>query len=121
MTAGKLSDSTKFDLTVNHINRPPEMNLIAAQKVEENKKLEFSVSGFDGDSEDAEKLTYTAMNLPEGAVFNPDSLSFSWTPSFEQSGDYENPTFIVTDPAGLSDSQTVKISVSSCKQTACFK
>jgi hypothetical protein len=111
MTAGKLSDSTKFDLTVNHVNRPPELNLIAAQKVDENKTLKFYVSGFDGDSEDAGKLKYTAMNLPEGAVFNPDSLSFTWTPSFEQSGVYENPTFTVTDPAGLSDSKSVSISV----------
>ena len=111
MTAGKFSDSTRFDLTVNHVNRPPQLNMIASQKVDENKNLKFSVSGFDGDSEDAGKLKYTVMNLPEGAVFNPDSLLFTWTPSFEQSGVYENPTFIVTDPAGLSDSKSVNISV----------
>jgi hypothetical protein len=111
MTAGKLSDSTQFNLTVNHINRAPELNTIAAQKTDENKKLTFSVSGFDGDAEDEGKLKFSTLNLPEGAVFNADSLMFSWTPTFEQSGDYENPTFVVTDPMGLSDSQSVKISV----------
>jgi len=112
ITAGKLSDSTKFDLTVNHINRPPELNAIANQNVNENNKLEFSVSGIDGDIEDKGKLTFSAINLPDGAVFNADSLSFTWIPAYDQSGDYDNPTFIVTDLTGLSDSQSVKIAVS---------
>jgi len=112
ITAGKLSDSTKFDLTVNHVNRAPELNVIASQSVDENKNLNFSVSGFDNDVEDNGKLIFSTLNLPNGAIFNPDSLMLTWNPSFEQSGDYENPTFIITDPAGLSDSQTVKISVS---------
>ena len=111
MKAGKLSDSTKFNLTVNHVNRPPELNAIASQNVNENNNLKFSVSGFDGDVEDEGKLIFSAINLPDGAVFNTDSLSFSWIPTYEQSGDYDNPTFIVTDIEGLSDSQSVKIAV----------
>jgi hypothetical protein len=111
MTAGRLSDSTMFDLTVNHVNREPELNAIASQNVDEYNLLKFSVSGFDNDVEDKGKLKFSAQNLPEGAVFNADSLIFIWTPSFEQSGEFSDPTFVVTDPAGLSDSKTVKISV----------
>lgn len=111
MTAGKLSDTTMFDLTVNHVNRPPSLNEIASQNINENKKLEFSISGTDNDVEDEGKLTFSAINLPQGAVFNADSLSFTWIPTFEQSGEYLDPTFIVTDPEGLSDSQSVEIKV----------
>jgi len=111
MTAGKLSDTTKFNLTVNHVNRPPELNAISNQSVSENNQLKFSVSGNDGDHEDERNLIFSAINLPTGAVFNSDSLSFTWIPNYEQSGEYDDPTIIVTDVAGLSDSQAVKISV----------
>ena len=95
MTAGKLSDTTMFDLTVNHVNRPPVLNAIASQSVNENNELKFSVSGNDGDVEDEGKLTFSAINLPIGALFNGDSLAFTWIPTYEQSGEYDDPTFIV--------------------------
>jgi hypothetical protein len=117
MTAGKLSDSTTFDLNVNHVNRAPELNVIASQSVDENRNLSFSVSGIDNDVEDKRKLTFSALNLPNGAIFNPDSLKFTWNPTFEQSGEYENLTFIISDPAGLSDSQSVKITVGHVNRT----
>jgi hypothetical protein len=116
-TAGALSDSTSLDITVNHVNRAPVLEAIAAQTIDENKSLTFSVAGSDPDVEDAGKLTYTAQKLPEGASFNADSLQFSWTPTFEQSGQYEEAMFIVTDPSGLSDEKTVSITVNHINRT----
>ncbi len=107
--AGALSDSITFNVTVNHVNRPPVLNAIVDAQVDENKLLKFNISGSDPDVEDSGKLLFTAVNLPEGAVFNPDSLSFKWTPTYEQSGTYENVTFTVTDPSGLNASQAIII------------
>jgi len=111
MKAGNLSDSTKFNITVTHVNRLPILQPIADQVVDENKRLSYLITGSDDDVEDQGKLVYESVNLPEGAQFNSETLEFSWTPTYEQSGTYSDPTFIVTDPAGLSDSQSVKIVV----------
>ncbi len=111
MKAGALSDTTFFTITVQHINRAPVLAAIGNQAVDENSLLTFTISGSDPDREDAGKLTYSAENLPPGAVFNPDSLIFSWTPSFEQSGSYDGILFTVQDPQGLSDQKTISIVV----------
>jgi hypothetical protein len=110
MTAGKLSDTTKFAITVTHVNRAPEIALIPPQEVRENQTLTFTVNASDPDVEDAGKLSISATNLPAGAVFDPQTNTFSWTPSFEQSGTY-GIQFIATDPAGLSDEKTAGITV----------
>ncbi len=110
-TAGALSDSVSININVAHVNRPPQLNAISAQTVDENKLLSFAVSASDFDTEDSGKLTYSAEHLPQGAVFNADSAKFSWTPTFEQSGTYPDVLFIVNDPSGLSDSVAVEITV----------
>ena len=111
MKAGALSDTTSMNITVNHVNRDPIMNAVANQTVDENKVLTFVVSGSDPDSEDEGKLVFTASSLPQGATFNADSLKFTWTPTYEQSGTYENITFSVKDPSGLSHDVMMSVTV----------
>lgn len=111
MRAGNMSDSTTVNVTVNHVNRLPVIEDVQAQVVDENTSLTFVVSGSDPDIEDDEKLKFSASNLPEGAKFNPDSLKFTWTPSYEQSGVHENIVFVITDPSGENHSKTMQITV----------
>lgn len=101
-------DTKNQDIKVNHVNRPPVMNQVAAQSIAEEQKLTITVEVSDPDKEDLNKLTVTAEGTPQGAVFNAQGRSLTWTPTFEQSGEY-NVTFKVTDPAGLSDSKVAKI------------
>ncbi|MFQ5584519.1 MAG: putative Ig domain-containing protein, partial [Calditrichia bacterium] len=75
-----------------------------------NESLEFSIEGSDPDREDVGKLKLSAEYLPDGATFDSTALTFRWTPTFEQSGDYIV-TFTVTDSAGLSDQKAVNIGV----------
>lgn len=110
-TAGKLSDSTSVNITVNHVNRSPVLEAITAQTTNENDSLVFTVTGSDPDVEDAGKLTYEASNLPEGAVFDGPSRTFTWVPTYDQSGEYKDVTFTVKDPDGLSDSKSTNITV----------
>ena len=111
MKAGAFSDSTTFTITVNHVNRPPVLDPIADQTVNENEWLRFTISGSDPDVEDSGKIVFSAENLPEGARFNPDSLKFSWKPTYEQAGTYSGVVFKVTDPQGLSDQKSITITV----------
>jgi hypothetical protein len=111
MQAGRMSDTTFFNITVNHVNRPPVLAELANQSIDENARLQIQISGSDPDVEDAGKLTYRAENLPMGASFNSDSLLMSWIPTFEQSGTFNNIIFTVTDPQGLSDQKSISISV----------
>ena len=110
MTAGNLSDTTSFDIVVTHVNRTPVLDQIMAQQVDENQSLTFSISGSDPDVEDDGKLTLSAENLPVGATFDPATRTFSWTPTFEQSGSYDV-RFAVTDPSGLVSDQQVAVTV----------
>ncbi len=111
MKAGNLADTTSMNITVVHINRPPTLEDVANQTVDENNKLTFIISGADLDSEDTGKLKFSATNLPQGATFNPDSLTFSWVPSYEQAGNFEQITFTITDPDGEQHNKTMSITV----------
>jgi len=110
-TAGELSDSITVPISVEHVNRQPMLDGITDKSVDENTMLQFYIAGNDPDVEDDGKLKYTPTNMPAGAVFNPDSLKFVWTPDFEQSGTFENIEFTVTDPDGLSNSKSFSITV----------
>ena len=115
--AGALSDSTSLTITVDHINRPPVMDPITQQNVNENRPLSFAVSGSDPDTEDAGKLIFSVQKLPQGASFDADSQKFSWTPTFDQSGEYNEATFLVTDPSGLKDEKPFTIVVNHVNRT----
>ncbi len=116
---GRLSNSKTVAITVNHVNRPPVLAAIAPKIVDENQLLTFKVTGSDPDKEDAGKLKLSAGNLPQGATFNAQSGQFSWKPNFDQSGSY-SVTFVITDPAGLSDSASVPITVNHVNRTPVF-
>ncbi|NOX38061.1 MAG: tandem-95 repeat protein [Calditrichaeota bacterium] len=111
MIAGAMSDTTRFTITVNHVNRPPVLAEIGDKTVDEAQLLEFQIQGKDPDKEDQGKLTFSAENLPEGATFDPQTQTFRWTPTYEQSGTYPDVTFAVSDPAGLTDRKRITITV----------
>ncbi|MEE9117269.1 MAG: putative Ig domain-containing protein, partial [Calditrichia bacterium] len=85
-----LTATQQFLITVNHVNRPPVFNPLPAQTIDENVPLSFTVpEGKDPDKEDIDKIIYSAKNLPAGASFDAASKIFSWTPGFDQSGEYQ--------------------------------
>ncbi|MFH1858443.1 MAG: putative Ig domain-containing protein, partial [Candidatus Omnitrophota bacterium] len=64
----------------------PEFSALGEQAGAEGSPLSFSVSATDPGGG---ALTYTAENLPEGAVFNGATKTFSWTPDYDQAGTYQ--------------------------------
>src|SRR5262249_6942482 len=58
------------------------------------RQLSFRLVG--GDPDQGTALTYSATGLPEGAVLDPQTGQFTWTPGPAQAGDYPV-TFAVSD------------------------
>jgi PKD repeat protein len=103
-------------ITVNHVNRPPVLDDIAKQSVNENAEISFVLNGSDPDKEDAGKFVLSATNLPTGAVFDPLTGTFSWTPTFDQSGEYKV-AFTNSDPQSLTDQKEAAITVNHTNRT----
>jgi len=82
-----------INITLNDINVAPVFDSLENKIINENELLEFSISATDPDEDD---IIYSAINLPEGASFNSETKTFSWTPTYEQSGSYDV-TFTVSD------------------------
>ena len=74
--------------------------------VNEREPLEFTLWATDADGD---QLVYTASNLPEGASFDANTQTFSWTPRYDQEGTY-TVHFEVSD-GELTDSEDVTITV----------
>ena len=79
---------------------------IGDKSINEGELLEFNISATDPDGD---QLVYSVSNLPEGANFDPDTRTFSWTPRYDQAGVY-SVRFEVSD-GQLTDSEDVTITV----------
>ncbi|MCH7879461.1 MAG: putative Ig domain-containing protein, partial [candidate division Zixibacteria bacterium] len=103
-------DSEVVSITVIEAgNQLPVLAAIGSQSTTENVNLAFAVSASDAESTPA----LSASGLPAGASFT-DNLngtgSFSWTPTFLQSGVF-SVTFTATDDSLAVDSEVVAITV----------
>lgn len=106
-TDGTLSASEDITITVSNVNRTPALTAIGNKTANENSLLQFTVSGTDPDGD---ALTYSATNLPAGATLDTNTGTFSWTPTYSQSGTYNNVHFSVTDGI-LSASEDITLTV----------
>lgn len=110
-TESRLSDADTVAITVEHVNRLPDLPALADTTIKENTTLTFTVpEGSDPDREDQGHLSYRAENLPTGAQFDAGSRTFTWTPTYDQSGVYTI-DFILDDGAGGIDREPVTITV----------
>ncbi|MBN1480403.1 VCBS repeat-containing protein [candidate division KSB1 bacterium] len=88
-------------------NQAPQIAIADSFRIAENEKLEFTLSIQDAEND---SFAVTANNLPDGAVFDPETMGFSWKPSFEQAGVYWI-IFQARDEFGATTIKSVKISV----------
>ena len=95
------------NITVEDVNRPPELGEIGDRSTNESGLLEFTVNATDPDGDE---LAYSASNLPSGATFNSTTGEFSWTPAFGQAGVYHDARFEVTDGESM-DFKNITITV----------
>jgi len=101
------SAAAAVDITVNAVNDAPWFNpMLFDRGAKEGSELVITVSATDLDGD---PLTFSASDLPSGAVFDPDTRTFTWTPNFDQAGTYAV-KFSVTD-GSASATVTVLITV----------
>ena len=98
------SNIATVSISIAPVNDAPVLAAIGNKIVNENDILAFSLSATDTEGD---ALTYTASGLPAGATLS--GQTFSWRPTYDQTGSYEI-TFGVTD-GNLNDSEVSTISV----------
>jgi len=101
---GQSADTETIIITVNNVNRAPVLTSIGDKSVNENETLSFTVNASDADGD---TITYSAQNLPSGAIFSGNT--FIWKPQYNQAGSYEV-TFVASD-GQLQDSEIITITV----------
>lgn len=72
--------------TVSTVNNPPVFDPVEDKTVNEGETLSFTVNATDAEGD---PITYSADKLPEGASFDPNTKTFTWTPGYDQAGTYE--------------------------------
>ncbi|MDK2948414.1 MAG: hypothetical protein PWQ63_1574 [Methanolobus sp.] len=105
-TANSAIDSETITITVNNVDRTPELDAIGDKTVNENDLLSFTISATDPDGD---AVTYSAVGLPSGATLDSITGDFSWTPGSDDSGSY-SVEFIATANS-LTASETITITV----------
>lgn len=98
------------------INSPPVLDTIGNRTIDEGKALIFTLSATDANGD---ALTYSATNLPSGAVFVPANRTFLWTPGFTQSGNYTDIHFEVSD-GSVTDFENMMITVNNANRPPTF-
>ena len=99
--------SSTITITVADVNRPPVLTTIGNKAASEGSLLQFAITASDPDGG---TRTYSASSLPPGATFDPASGTFTWTPAYNQAGNYPNVQFQVSDGNSI-DSETITITV----------
>lgn len=92
-------------IKVLNTNRAPAFSPIKNQVAKENERLAFAILATDLDGNGG--LVISIDSLPRGSIFSKDT--FSWTPEYNQAGNYSL-KFTVTD-GDLKDSQSVAVTV----------
>ena len=89
-----LTDNQSVQIRVREsTNNAPVFGAIADVSVNQKETLTVNVTASDPDGD---TLTYSASNLPSGSKFYPETRKFTWSPAYNQTGNY-TVTFRVTD------------------------
>ena len=110
---GAPSDVEDFTVTVTESNSAPTLAAIDNRTVDEGALLTVNASASDVD-EPANRLTFSlGAGAPEGAVVDPETGVFSWTPAENQGGQDYVINVVVVDDAdeSLSDSELFVVTV----------
>lgn len=110
-TTGDNPDHLRVEFTsgvyaLSYPNQAPALIQPSDRTVREGETVRFQLQGQDPEGA---TLTYFSNLLPGGAVLDPKTGLFEWTPTYFQAGTFEIP-FIVSD-GSTTTTQTVKLTV----------
>lgn len=97
----------KLTITVNNLNRAPVFTpAIGNKTVDETKTLTFKINAVDPDGDN---VAYSVDDSPLKQYFDMQTLTFTWTPTYEEAGVYQM-TFRTTD-GDKESAETITITV----------
>ncbi|MCA9139121.1 MAG: tandem-95 repeat protein, partial [Planctomycetales bacterium] len=124
VTANGKSVHSQIDVGVINANGAPNFDSMRGWSVEEGQTLVITSFAFDPDHPDFElpvrlengtldppgvtsPITYRVTGLPDGASFDPETATLTWTPRYDQSGEYTVLFEATDDGDSVSDPITV--------------
>ncbi len=115
------SNTATVTITVHSVNDAPVLDPIGDRVVDEGDTLSFTVTASDVEGDN---LNLVGLNLPTGANFTDNGNGtgdFSWTPGYDQAGEYPNVEFEVSDDGtpSLSDNELITITVNNTEGFTC--
>ncbi len=114
------SDSQSVVVTVNvaPVNDAPVLTAIGPKSIQEGSTLNFSAAANDVDNALA-SLTFSLSGSPSGATISP-AGNFSWTLDETQGPGIYDFDVIVSDGAGGTDIETIRVTVNEANQAPMF-
>lgn len=107
---GSAQSSLSLQVFVQNVNRAPVITAPDSIAIEIGELISFQPTVFDPDFE---TVTWRAIELPAGGIFEADGLSpvnFGWLPKIEDSG-FSRVTLVATDALGLADTLSTSLLV----------
>jgi hypothetical protein len=105
-----MSGTTTFTVTVTELNTPPVLSTIPDQTVRAGEPLVFIASARDADLP-VQTLTFSLVAAPTGAVIDPATGRFTWTPAPTHPGGVEDIQIAVSDNGVPQAGATAKIRI----------
>ncbi|MFN0038823.1 MAG: tandem-95 repeat protein, partial [Burkholderiales bacterium] len=106
------SDTRSFDLIARVSNAAPILLPVGDRTVAENALLDIQLAATDADGD---VLTWSAANLPPGAVLDTVAGRLRWQTNFFSAGTYSNVRLTVSDGAASSN-ETIRVTVTPTNQ-----
>ena len=79
------TSARKFRVDIEEVNEPPLIAPITKQVIPVGQELNLQIGASDTDIP-IDVLTYSALDLPDGATFDANTQRFRWTPASHQGG-----------------------------------
>jgi VCBS repeat-containing protein len=108
------SATEKVTITIGDVNRPPAMDPVGSRNIVEGDTLVINLTATDPEGN---ALFFQCDEMPDGAVFDPDSQVFSWTTLGGDAGTYPL-TFTVTDDGTPPESDAVSAAITVLRDPA---
>ena len=108
-----LDDTETITVTVAETNQPPILDPVGNQNVDEGELLSWTATAIDLD-DPTNELSFSLSGQPAGAVIDPYTGEFAWTPTEAQGPGSYTFDVIVTDQGTphLNDTETITVMVS---------
>ncbi|NJR16287.1 MAG: tandem-95 repeat protein [Calothrix sp. CSU_2_0] len=111
-----LEDTETFKINVRTSNNAPVLGTLGNRTIAEGETLSLQLAATDVDGDG---ITYSAGNLPVGAVLDAKTGLLRWTPDYSQAGIYNGIEIIASD-GNKSITQSLGITVNNTNQAPIF-